>query len=103
LALFAGGGGTSKVEVPLNYMSGTPLPTATNTWSNATISSLGLIPGTYTYTWGTGADADSLTVQIGAAAVPEPSTAIVAVFGAVAFVTYGWTRHRRHQRRPAAA
>jgi hypothetical protein len=36
-------------------------------------------------------------------AVPEPSTAIVAVFGAVAFVAYGWSRHRREQRRQAAA
>jgi hypothetical protein len=38
-----------------------------------------------------------------ATAVPEPSTAIVAVFGAVAFLAYGWSRHRREQRRTAAA
>jgi hypothetical protein len=30
--------------------------------------------------------------------VPEPSTAIVAVFGAVAFLAYGWSRYRRGQR-----
>ena len=36
-------------------------------------------------------------------AVPEPSTAIVAVFGTVAFIAYGWSRHRRAQRRQAAA
>jgi hypothetical protein len=36
-------------------------------------------------------------------AVPEPSTAIVAGFGAVAFIAYGWSRHRRDQRRQAAA
>jgi hypothetical protein len=42
-------------------------------------------------------------VQIGtAAAVPEPSTALVSVFGAVAFIAYGWSRHRRQQRRQAA-
>ena len=35
--------------------------------------------------------------------VPEPSTAIVAVFGAVAFLAYGWSRHRRAQLRQAAA
>jgi hypothetical protein len=34
---------------------------------------------------------------------PEPSTAIVAVFGAVAFIAYGWSRHRRQQSRQAAA
>jgi hypothetical protein len=36
------------------------------------------------------------------AVVPEPSTAVVAVFGAVAFVVYGRSRHRREQRRQAA-
>jgi hypothetical protein len=36
-------------------------------------------------------------------AVPEPSTAVVATFGAVALGAYGWSRHRRAQRRPAAA
>jgi hypothetical protein len=37
------------------------------------------------------------------AAVPEPSTALVAVVGAVAFLAYGWSRHRREHRRQAAA
>jgi hypothetical protein len=37
------------------------------------------------------------------AAVPEPSTAILAAFGSVTFITYGWSRHRRAQRRQAAA
>lgn len=41
--------------------------------------------------------------QIGVSAVPEPSTAIVAVFGAVAVIAYGWSRHRRAQRLMAAA
>jgi hypothetical protein len=77
---------------------------ATDTYAGQTISSLGLTPGTYTWTWGTGAHADSLTVQIGPAAIPEPSTAIIALSGAVAFGSYyGWSRHRRHQRRQAAA
>lgn len=38
-----------------------------------------------------------------AAAVPEPSTAIGAVFGAVAFIAYGWSRHRREQRQQGPA
>jgi hypothetical protein len=33
-----------------------------------------------------------------ATVVPEPSTAIVAAFGAVAFIAYGWSRYRRGQR-----
>jgi hypothetical protein len=36
-------------------------------------------------------------------AVPESSTAILAVFFAVAFVAYGWSRYRRAQRQQAAA
>jgi hypothetical protein len=34
--------------------------------------------------------------------VPEPSTAIAAMFGAVAFIAYGWSRHRRADRRHPA-
>jgi hypothetical protein len=45
----------------------------------------------------------SVTLENQTATVPEPSTALAAVFGAVAFVAYGWSRHRRAQRRPAAA
>jgi hypothetical protein len=37
------------------------------------------------------------------APIPEPSTAIVAVFGAVAFAAYGRSRHRRQPRRHGAA
>jgi hypothetical protein len=89
---------------PAPYVSGNSL-NATDTYANTTISGLGLTPGTYTWTWGTGAHADSLTVQVGPGAptgAPEPSTALVAVIGAAAFVTYGWSRHRREQRRQAA-
>jgi hypothetical protein len=44
-----------------------------------------------------------LTVPGSPTVVPEPSTAVVAVFGAVAFLAYGWSRHRREQWRQAAA
>ena len=38
------------------------------------------------------------------ASVPEPSTALLASIGAVVgFLAYGWSRHRRAQRRQAAA
>jgi len=36
-------------------------------------------------------------------AVPEPSTAVVAAFSAVALLAYGWSRDRRELRRQAAA
>jgi hypothetical protein len=38
-----------------------------------------------------------------AAAVPEPSTLGVGAFGAVSLIAYGWSRHRRAERRQAAA
>jgi hypothetical protein len=44
-----------------------------------------------------------VTGTLSGVAVPEPSTAIAAALGAVAFLAYGWSRHRRAQRRQAAA
>jgi hypothetical protein len=93
------------IGLPVGYASGDSV-TSTDTWSNQTIAGLDLTPGTYTYTWGTGGLSHTLTVQIGPSgvpAVPEPSTAVVAVFGAVTFLAYGWSRHRREHRRRAAA
>lgn len=58
------------------YFSGYVENTAT--WENATLSSLGLDPGTYVYTWGSGDSADSLTINIKSAAVPEPSSLAMA-------------------------
>ena len=46
---------------------------------------------------------DPWVIATAATAVPEPSTAIAAGFGAVAFLAYGWYRHRREQRRQGAA
>jgi hypothetical protein len=43
------------------------------------------------------------TVFPASISVPEPSTAIAGGFGAIAFIAYGWSRHRREQRRQAAA
>jgi hypothetical protein len=37
-----------------------------------------------------------------APAVPEPSTALLAAFGAVAFLSYRWSRHRLERRQAAA-
>src|SRR5207249_540163 len=51
------------------------------------------------------ATVDNLIVgasAITASAVPEPSTSALAALGAVAFIAYGWTRHRGdpHRQRP---
>jgi hypothetical protein len=94
-----------QLALPSGYASGTQL-ISTATFDGTNLASLGLTAGTsYTYTiHGNGPD-QYLTVQIvsTAEAVPEPSTAIVAVVGAVAFVTCGWFHHRRHQRRQVSA
>jgi hypothetical protein len=100
--LFGVEGDLHSIFVPTGYTSGSLSGTAT--FANTTLSGLGLTPGTYTWNWGTGSNADSLTVLIETpTVVPEPSTAVVAVFGAVAFAAYGWRRHLRAQRRQAAA
>jgi hypothetical protein len=48
-------------------------------------------------------DAINTTIDRPIATTPEPATAQLAVIGAVAFLAYGWSRHRRHQGRQAAA
>jgi hypothetical protein len=43
-------------------------------------------------------DSDLPSLDSPIATIPEPSTAIVAVFGAATFAAYGWSRRRRDQR-----
>jgi hypothetical protein len=76
------------VAVPQDYVSGTSLGTSTATWTNATISSLGLMPGAYVWGWGSGATADTFTLDIVAGgfggappAVPEPATWAMMLLG----------------------
>jgi PEP-CTERM motif len=75
-----------EILVPRGY-SGAPL-SATDTYANATFSSLGLTPGTYIYTLPN----DTLMVQIG---VPEPSTLVSAAVAVLAGVGILWRRRRR--------
>ena len=65
----------SIVAVPTGYVSGAALSDSA-TWNSATISSLGLTPGTYTWAWGNGVDADSfvLNVEAPTPAVPDPAS-----------------------------
>jgi MYXO-CTERM domain-containing protein len=71
------------VAVPQDYVSGTPLGTSTATWTNTTISGLGLTPGAYVWTWGSGATADTFTLDIatGTPAVPETVTWAMMLLG----------------------
>lgn len=75
------------VAVPLGYVSGASLGTSTATWSGATITSLGLTPGSYVWTWGDGPTADTFTLDIvaggvtGVPAAPEPATWAMMLLG----------------------
>jgi PEP-CTERM motif-containing protein len=71
---------TNAVGLSGDYISGS-LVSDTSTYSNQTFASLGVTPGTYEWTWGTGSHSDSFTLQIGAAAVPEPASLPLLVMG----------------------
>jgi hypothetical protein len=86
--------------VPDGYTSGSPL-SDTSTYAGATFASLGATPGTYTWRWGTGADADSFTLQIGPAAVPEPSTWAMMLAGFVGLGFAGYRASRKGAAFPA--
>jgi len=68
-------GENSFLAVPTGYVSDAALSDSA-TWNNATLSSLGLTPGTYTWAWGSGAHTDSFVIDIEAPvpAVPEPAS-----------------------------
>ena len=91
--LFGDVGSLGYLEVPFNYTSGTLL-SATDAFTGATFSSLGLTPGTYTWTWGTGANADFLTVNIGTASVPEPTSLMMLGTGTLTMLGYARRRRR---------
>lgn len=78
----------SQIHVPVGYTSGSPL-NGTATFANHSIASLGLTPGTYVWSWPT----DSITLNVGASAVPEPSS--FALLGLVASLGYLFRRRLR--------
>lgn len=81
------------IDLPITYILGSPLGTSTDTWENASFTTLGVSPGTYIWTWGTGAHADSYTLEIGgAAAVPEPSTLALFALPLGLMLLTGWRR-----------
>jgi hypothetical protein len=82
--IFGFDGNSGTLSVPHDYTSGTPL-SSSNVYDSATLSSLGLTPGTYTWTWGSGPTADSFTVQVDASA-PEPGSLFLVAAGAVSLL-----------------
>ena len=82
----------SLIAVPTGYVSGAALSDSA-TWDNATISSLGLTPGTYTWAWGSGDHADSFVIDIEAPAPAVPEPASLALL-ATAVLGLGTTRRR---------
>ena len=83
----------SLIAVPTGYVSGAALSDSA-TWNNATVSSLGLTPGTYTWGWGSGAHADSFVIDIEAPTVPEPASLAL-----LATAVLGLSTARRLKRR----
>lgn len=81
--------------VPRGYSSGAMIPAGTNTWTSQTIAGLGLTAGTYTWTWPTTSPlgTDFFTLQIGTAAVPEPSSMILMGIAALGLIVL----HRRKE------
>jgi hypothetical protein len=63
-----------QLAVPAGYTTGTVI-SSTQTFTGQTLSSLGLVEGTYTYTWGSGANADSINVVVGGGGVTPTPTA----------------------------
>jgi hypothetical protein len=72
--------GSPGLLLPGSYTSGAVLA-GSSTFTGHSFGSLGVTPGTYVWTWGTGPTADSLTLQIGPAAVPEPTICVLGALG----------------------
>jgi hypothetical protein len=74
--IFPGGVSGRLVMVPSGYTSNTVI-SGTATYPGATISSMGLTPGTYTWAWGSGANSSSIVMIIESSSItptPTPTT-----------------------------
>ena len=63
------------LDVPSGYISGNPL-SSSSTWNAATLSSLGVTPGTYVWFWGTGTGDQTFTLDVVAPAVPDSGSTL---------------------------
>jgi hypothetical protein len=93
------GGGT---VTGLTTESGGTLPYASTSFTGSTITVN--LQGTFFLPGDTSLSTTfDIATTTTVTAVPEPSTAVAAVFGAVSCLAYGRSRHRRAQRRQSAA
>jgi hypothetical protein len=80
----------NSITVQSGYASGTAI-SDTNVYSNATLSSLGITPGTYTWTWNGGANSVVLN------ATPEPASLSLLAISGVAMLRRRRMSHLRAQ------
>lgn len=80
-------GSESLLEVAAGYVSNTAF-SVSSTWSNQTLSSLGLAAGTYTWQWSKNSDGSGATDSVTVNVVPEPSTYGLIALGALALVVF---------------
>lgn len=76
------------IGVPVGYSSGDPLSFSA-TFNGSTMASLGMTPGTYQWTL----PSDTVTLNVGAAVVPEPTT-YIAMAGFAGLGVFVWRRRR---------
>jgi hypothetical protein len=83
-------GASGLLDVPSGYVTGTTFSDS-STYDNATLASLGLMPGTYTYSWST--PDDSFVVNIGTTPLPAALPLFAGGLGALGLL--GWRRKRK--------
>jgi len=87
--------GIAGILLPAGFQSGDSI-NASTTIASATLSSLGLLAGSYTYSW----DSDSILLNITASVVPLPAALPLFVGGLASMGVMGWRKRRQN---PASA
>jgi PEP-CTERM motif len=91
---------STALAVPSGYVSDSPL-SDTSTYANQTFATLGVTPGVYEWAWGAGANQNfTLHFELGAGAVPEPSTWAMMLIG---FAGLGYAGCRASRKSAALA